>query len=218
MIRGHFIVLEGIDGAGTTTQAAGLGKRFSVEGLAAHVTAEPSAGPVGSIIRQVLTGRLVVRSRDIVAPPSWRAMSLFFAADRLDHVESEIEPNLRDGVNVVSDRYVYSSVIYQSVSSGTEDSIPWIKELNRYAKKPDLVLYLRVRPDEALRRRSERDRSAELFDDPAMQRRLAEAYDRLPDLFSDHEIAVIDGNRDVAEVAAECWRHVERLREKGSPA
>ncbi len=119
MIEGHFIVLEGIDGAGTTTQAEALKRRFDDLGLPAHVTAEPSAGPVGAIIRQVLSGRLVARFHQAVRPLNWKIMSLLFAADRLDHVDSEILPNLSEGVNVLCDRYVYSSLVYQSASART---------------------------------------------------------------------------------------------------
>ncbi len=126
MIRGNFIVLEGIDGSGTTTQAEQIKKEFTDMGLPAHVTAEPTTGPVGAMIRQVLSGRLVTRIGSSASPPGWTTMALLFAADRQDHLESEIEPNLRDGVNVICDRYLYSSVIYQSVSSNKPNSIEWL--------------------------------------------------------------------------------------------
>ena len=146
MIRGNFIVLEGIDGSGTTTQAQEIKKRFNDLGLPAHVTAEPSSGPIGALIRQILTGRLVTRSPSGVSQPRWTTMALLFGADRQDHLESEIEPNLRDGVTIICDRYVYSSVLYQSVSANDDSVSKWISEVNRYARNPDLVLNLNVNP------------------------------------------------------------------------
>jgi len=217
MIQGHFIVLEGIDGSGTTTQAAELKQRFIEYGLPAHVTAEPSTGPVGAIIRQILSGRLVIRHQHGISAPSWKTLSLLFAADRQDHVESEILPNLSDGVNVICDRYVYSSVVYQSVSSGDKKSSEWIREVNRFVKKPDLVIHLRIDPEEALNRRLTRGGSMEIFDDPEFQKTLAGAYDNLEQMFQDTQVVTVDASGSVKEVADECWKHVERVRSEGAP-
>ena len=101
MIEGLFIALEGIDGAGTTTQLERLAGRLRERGLPVHRTREPSDGPIGTMIRQVLSGRIVVNGLQGPRPPSWTTMALLFAADRTDHVESEIVPNLMDGVNLV---------------------------------------------------------------------------------------------------------------------
>lgn len=104
MIDGLFIVLEGVDGAGTTTHTKLLAASLGARGLPVHTTREPSDGPIGVMIRQILTGRLVVPGMNGPRPPTWKTMALLFAADRADHVEAEIEPNLRDGVTVISDR------------------------------------------------------------------------------------------------------------------
>ena len=118
MREGLFVVLEGIDGAGTTTQVARLVASLRARGIGALGTREPSDGPIGTQIRQILTGRLVVRSpAGGHAPPGWPTLALLFAADRVDHLESEIVPNLRDGVIVVSDRYDHSSVAYQGAAT-----------------------------------------------------------------------------------------------------
>ena len=128
--RGRFVVIEGIDGAGTTTQTSRLAVRLRSHGRAVRTTREPSDGPVGVLIRQVLSGR-------IVAPggraPGWSTMALLFAADRMDHVETEIEPFVASGGVIISDRYDASSLAYQSVMSGRggEEAVEWIRSLNR---------------------------------------------------------------------------------------
>jgi len=215
MSRGHLIVFEGIDGAGTTTQVEEMRKRFLGLGLPVHTTAQPSRGPIGMLIRQVLAGRLVLRGSK---PLSWATMSLLFAADRQDHQEAEIGPNLRDGVNVVCDRYVPSSVIYQSATADWDEAAEWILELNRHIRQPDILFYLEVDPKEAARRRERRSGGAEIFDDPRLQALLVEQYDQLGELMPDLPVVTIDGSRAVDEIAGEAWKHVEELRAKGAPA
>jgi dTMP kinase len=215
MIKGHFIVLEGIDGSGTTTQASRLVDRFTQMGLPAHVTAEPSSGPIGALIRQILIGRVVSKSSHPATLPSWKTMSLLFAADRQDHVESEIRPNLREGVSVICDRYVYSSLIYQSLSSEDKEAREWILALNRFAPAPDLVIYLDVDPNEAMRRRQQRSGSSEMFDDPQFQRRLAESYRNMASDFPDANIVTVDCAPSIEAVTEACWKEIEALRARG---
>ena len=216
MIHGHFIVLEGIDGSGTTTQASLLTKRFSENGLPAHMTAEPSDGPTGSLVRQILTGR-IVSQRTPPTLPSWKTMALLFAADRQDHIEAEIQPNLREGVTVLCDRYVYSSIIYQSLSTDIAGAAEWIRELNRFAPEPDLVIYLQIPPEVAMRRRQRRDRKSEIYDDPDFQVLLAKEYDKMNALFPDTRIATIDSDQPMAVVTDACWTEIEKLRAEGAP-
>ena len=94
MSTGRFIVLEGIDGAGTTTQTSLLAARLRRDGVHVRTTREPSDGPVGTVIRQILAGRIVGAGG---RAPGWATMALLFAADRMDHVESEIEPFVSAG-------------------------------------------------------------------------------------------------------------------------
>jgi dTMP kinase len=215
MARGHLIVFEGVDGAGTTTQAQALKRAFVARGLPAHVTAQPSSGPVGMLIRQVLAGRLVVSGSQA---PGWATMALLFAADRQDHQEAEIEPNLRDGVTVICDRYLYSSVVYQSLSAARPEVVTWIQEINARIRRPDLVLFLKVGARDAALRREQRSGRAELYDDAGFQARLVERYGDLPALFPEHPIIALDGAKPVETIAAEAWAKVEALRAKGAPA
>jgi dTMP kinase len=202
--RGVFLVFEGIDGSGTTTQASLYADELRRRGRRVHVTREPSVGPVGSLIRLALTHRVPL-------PEARRAqqMALLFAADRLDHVAHEIEPHLDVGDVVISDRYDLSSLAYQSTSaaeapptSAALDMVSWIRELNRYARRPDATVVLDVSPEVAAARRTARGGPRELFDDADLQRRLAAAYLRAEDLIPGDRVIHIDGDRDAASVTA----------------
>jgi dTMP kinase len=213
MIEGHFIVIEGIDGSGTTTQCSILADRFTKKGLPVHVTREPSDGPVGVLIRQILTGRIVTPGRHGTRPPTWATMATLFASDRLDHLEAEIVPNLIDGVTVICDRYDYSSVAYQTVSSGGGEEVSaWVRELNRRARRPDLTLVLDVTPEVAATRRGTRSGSPELYEVSEMQAELAEFYAEIDDFFPVDRIRHVDANRDVDAVADTIWIEVMALR------
>ncbi len=208
--RGKFVVLEGIDGAGTTTQVARLADRLRAQRVAVRATREPSDGPVGTVVRQVLTGRIVVPGG---RAPGWATMALLFAADRMDHVESEIEPFLAEGGVVISDRYDASSLAYQSVSSGSEarDAVEWIRSLNRYVRRPDLTIVLDLPPDVAADRRLLRGEAAQLYDQNEVQRALAAFYKDLAKHMPDDRIVVVDAGGTVEEVHARTLAALEGL-------
>jgi dTMP kinase len=197
--RGRFVVLEGIDGSGTTTHVARLGDRMRSKKLPVRTTREPSDGPIGTMVRQVLTGRIVVPGG---RAPNWATMALLFAADRMDHIEAEIEPWVAEGGIVISDRYDASSLAYQSVSSGKggSDAVEWIRALNRFCKRPDLTLVLDVSPDEAARRRASRGEAAQLYEQNEVQRALAAFYRDLAKHMPNDNVVLVDGSGTIADV------------------
>lgn len=201
---GRFIVLEGIDGAGTTTQTARLVERLRTDGRSVKATREPSDGPVGALVRQVLSGRIVTPGG---RAPGWTTMALLFAADRMDHVESEIEPFLATGGVIVSDRYDASSVAYQSVTSGREgeQAVAWIRELNKHALRPDLTIVVDLPADLAGVRRQVRGEAAQLYEQNEVQRALAEFYHDLAKHMPEDEIAIVDGQGTIEEVHARIY-------------
>jgi dTMP kinase len=137
-------------------------------------------------------------------------MALMFAADRLDHVETEIQPLVRKGVHVVCDRYYHSSVAYQSTTGGGPEAIGWIRELNRFARAPDLTLVLDVPAEVAAERR--RGRSAgEIFDDDSLQRRLCAFYAELEQYFPGEHIVHVDAVGSLEQVAERLHAHVAAL-------
>ncbi|HEY1906900.1 MAG TPA: dTMP kinase [Myxococcaceae bacterium] len=197
---GRFIVLEGIDGSGTTTQAARLAAALREAGHAVVSTREPSDGPIGVLIRQALTRRL--------AGLSDRMLALLFAADRLDHLASVVEPALAEGKVVVSDRYVLSSLAYQ----GMRLPLAWVETLNAAARPADLTLFLEVDPRTAARRRSGRGGTEELFDADEVQRAVARAYGRVARKHARPQRVVrVNGRGAADEVAGEILSRVRAM-------
>jgi dTMP kinase len=196
-----FIVLEGIDGAGTTTQTARLSEALRARSLAVHATREPSDGPIGMLLRQMLTGRVVTPGA--AGPLRAAKLGLLFAADRLDHLEVEVLPRLARGEWVVSDRYDHSTVAYQSVSARDPGSISWLRELNRFARRPDLTIVLDASPEVARARRLARAGAKELFDDDDLQRRLAAFYAEIDQHFPGEPIAHVNADAGAEEVFSE---------------
>jgi dTMP kinase len=203
------VVVEGLDGAGTTTQARLLAERLRAARRPVHLTAEPSSGPVGALIRQVLTGRIGGGRRgESSFSPS--GLALLFAADRQDHYDVEIAPKLADGVDVVCDRFTLSSLAYQGAHLG---DMRWVEVVNREAARADLVLFLRCRPDVALRRRFAASLDREIFEVDAFQRRVATSYDQAIRRLrrAGEPIVEVDGEAPVEEVTAAVWDAVRRL-------
>lgn len=192
---GRFIVLEGIDGSGTTTQGRGLVALLSQAGVAARFTCEPSTGPLGVLLRRLLSGADDGVCRD------WDCMALLFAADRLDHVAREVRPALAQGITVICDRYDLSSLAYQSATSTAEASpVPWIRALNQRALRPALTLVLDVDADVAESRRAERGAADELFERRDLQRRLAQIYAAAEQLVPGDRLVHVNANATVEDV------------------
>ncbi|GMV42341.1 MAG: hypothetical protein AMXMBFR64_40570 [Myxococcales bacterium] len=200
MATGKFIALEGIDGAGTTTQTALLVDWLRSRGEAVHTTREPSDGPVGVLLRQVLRHRVVVPAGEGASRPlEAGAVALLFAADRLDHLDAEVHPCLRAGVHVVSDRYVGSSLAYQSLDL----PLSWVRAINARADAPDLTVLLRLDPVRALARVSRRQGDArELYEREETLTRVAACYDALVADGALANVLVLDAERPIPEVAA----------------
>ena len=145
---GKFIVLEGVDGCGKSTHAKLLTKWLASKGFSVLHTKEPSRGPIGLLLRQYLK---------LNAPP--RVDALLFTADRAEHLEREIKPALNNGMVVVCERYVYSTIAYQAAQGL---NLNWLKKLNSFVLKPDLVLFLDIRPDIAVKRTTTNEKFEEL--------------------------------------------------------
>ncbi len=210
MTRGRFIVLEGLDGAGTTTQAQAIARLFRAEGREVVVTAEPSAGPIGTLIRQTLTGRLGLPGQG--GPLTPKTLALLFAADRVDHLASEIEPALARGALVLSDRYLLSSLAYQ----GAQVGMAWVAELNRAARRPDLTLFVTVDVRTAAQRRGARGGREELYESDAVQRRTAAQYAKAIALRrkAGERLVSLDGTQPIDEVTRAAVAEIRKLERR----
>lgn len=213
MIQGSFLVIEGIDGSGTTTQCKLLESRFKEAGLPVRMTREPSDGPIGNMLRQALTGRLLVHGATGARALHANTMALLFAADRMDHLDATVLPNLAENVTVISDRYYHSSLAYQSLtSSNPQEAESWILSLNRFAKAPDLTLVIDVSGETAESRRASRKQNQELYEERELQMKLASYYMKLEQHFPNQNIVHIDGEMSVDEISQAIWKEVEKLR------
>jgi dTMP kinase len=200
---GRLIVIEGLDGAGTTTQVRRLVEHLIIaKGISAHATREPSDGPVGRLIRELLVGHHAIEGQKL----SQGTFGLLFAADRLDHLQREVEPKLAAGATVVSDRWYHSSLAYQ----GTGADRDWIAMLNARARRPDVTVFLQVRPEVAAQRRAAAQRREELFEDLRMQQEVDAGYRAtIAELVAAGErIEVVDGEQSEDQVFAAITRIV----------
>lgn len=201
-MSGRFFALEGIDGSGKTTQLRLLAKRLEEAGIPCLSTCEPTDGPIGRLLRQVLTRQVSCDSR-VVAP--------LFAADRLDHLLREEDGLCRaveGGITVLSDRYCFSSYAYQSVDLPLE----WVIELNRpcvQLLRPTATLFLDVDPELALERIARNREGTELFETRERLLRTREQYFRAFDLEKAREhVLIIPGDREPEAVARSIWDSV----------
>src|SRR5687768_3005560 len=200
---GLFIVVEGVDGCGSTTHSRLLAKALRSVEREIVLTCEPTNGPIGSLIRQILQKRLFVTDATGPRGFAWSTLALLFAADRLDHLDSVVMPALRDGSVVVSDRYLLSSLAYQSATAPEGAAVvPWIHEVNTRAQRPDLTVVLDVPAEVAEARRESRGGTAEVFETRALQERLVSIYAKAETLVPGDRVVHVSGVGEAAEVSA----------------
>lgn len=195
--RGLFIVLEGPDGAGISTQTALLQASLSSRGLRAVATKEPTSGPIGAVIRQALSHRLVYGGGQSLEND---VMALLFAADRLDHIKADILPRLKAGIHVICDRYRLSSYAYQGLTLGQE----WVRSINSRSIDPDITLFIDVPPEVSQQRIASRGGHIELYE---TEERLRPVYSNYLSLIAQlraegENIVIVDGTLSVDAVSA----------------
>jgi dTMP kinase len=191
--KGTFIVIEGLDGSGKTTQARILAARLRRSHNALY-TQEPSHGKIGTFIRE----RILYGEKRF--PITVEA--LLFAADRIEHVQNEVLPALAEGRLVVSDRYIYSSLAYQG-SAGL--SLEWIETVNQHALKPDLALFIDVYP-EAVQARLKSRKS--VMENLETQQKVREIYSKFVEKGN---LKRIDGDKPTSIVAEEIFTAVNKF-------
>jgi len=201
VIMAAFVVIEGIDGAGTTTQAQRLARKLQELGRESLLTCEPTDGPIGNMIRQVLRRRLVAPvGSDRFEPLDPATMTLLFTADRMDHLYTVVEPALARGIDVVCDRYYHSTIAYQGVG-GDKD---WVHEVNRRARRADLVFYLHLPVETALSRLGNRP-VTEIYEKKEFLSQVAANYEAL--FAMEPNAVVLDGTQPIETVFEQILSH-----------
>ena len=214
--RGLFFVIEGIDGSGISTQSRLLWHWLREQGRRCHLPKEPSAGPVGTLIRLALARRLGWRDDGQFSEIDERTLALLFAADRADHLGAEIRPLLARGVDIVCDRYVLSSCAYHSLALDVE----WIEAINSAFPAPDLTLFLDVPAEVCLERLTQSRVNFERRESLDELRRIRENFiaNIKRRVARGERIEIIPAqNRPIAEVAEMVRRAVRPLVGSAAP-
>jgi dTMP kinase len=194
MVLKNFIVLEGIDGAGTSTQIKKLVQSNPSKYIA---TAEPTSGPTGKFLRQMLAGDFKVDER---------TNAYLFAADRCEHIfgKGGVKELCESGKTVVSDRYFFSSLAYQSVSCGLE--LPQL--LNSPFPLPEYLFFFDINPEISLARVNARNESKEIYENLEAQKKIAALYEKVismyeqnPALREEMKIIRLDASKTIEEIS-----------------
>lgn len=187
----RFVVLEGGDGTGRTTQLQAVDRALTKAGVAHWTTSEPTDRPEGLLIRRILSGEL---RRD----PG--TLARLFAADRNEHLREAdgILARLARGETVVCDRYVLSSLAYQGVDCGPE--LPLL--LNSDFPFPELLFFFDLPPAQSVTRLERREK-LDIFEDLPFQERVGEGYRRVLASYGvpGMKIVRVDASRPVSEVS-----------------
>jgi len=191
--KGFFIVLEGLDGAGKTTIALMLRDELSRAGIPVLYTYEPTDSEVVKAVKSTYND---LRDAYIDA--------LAFALDRLIHLKMKVKPFLEKGGVVISDRYYYSSVAYQSASGAPFE---WVMEVNRFALKPDVAIYLDVDPAAGLSRKTATSSRFPEFEHRDFLERVRRAYLRMVEMGL---LVYIDSSRPLETVYSDVKKAISR--------
>ena len=205
MRKAKFIVFEGIDGSGKSTISSLLFDKLNTEFGNIYRTSEPTDSPVGSVIRNILNKRIISDEKTIGA---------LFLADRLDHIQNPVSGILHyldKGINVISDRYYYSSYAYHVPSF----SLDWLINANKICAdllRPDIVFFLDISVEESMNRLHKSRQFHDLFETKEKITQVRDNYFRAikREGEKDH-VVIIDGHKSVQEITDEVWNKTLEL-------
>ena len=193
--EGFFIVIEGLDGAGLSTQSALLAAYLRSTGNDVLLTKEPTAAPIGKLIKAALN-----RNPEL----SLFALQLLFAADRAEHMKQEIEPALGMNKIVISDRYILSSLAFGSVDNDLE----FLLAINARFRRPDLTVIIDTPPAVCLERIERNRENIELFEEEQRLEQVRARYLELKNYF-EHTV-IVKGDRPKDGIARAIQTVVEQ--------
>ncbi|MBN2617058.1 MAG: dTMP kinase [Spirochaetales bacterium] len=193
-VLNNFIVLEGLDGSGTTTQLKKIEEKLSEMGKTVFSTCEPTKNEIGKLIRSVLQKKIVM---DPVT------VSRLFVADRNEHIYgiNGIKERTKRGEIVVSDRYLFSSLAYQSPQCGFD----FVKIINSDFPLPEYLFFISTPVKECQERIHKRGDEKELFDDADYQQKVDDNYRKAIELYKNSgvKIFIIDGLKSIENITNE---------------
>jgi|YelNatPaOPRAMG01_1025707.scaffolds.fasta_scaffold04551_12 dTMP kinase len=202
MPKGFFIVFEGIDGSGKTTQSKLFSDFFSKKGKQVIWTKEPTDGDIGSLLSNKYLKEVDLPIVD----------ALLFAADREEHLKKTVIPALSQGKIVISDRYYHSTLAYQQ-AQGLE--LKWLLELNKNFIKPDLTIIIDLEPEIAIER-IEKDKKRKIEDRKKFEKleflkKVRKNFLDLSKVLKDEKIVVINGNKGKEEVFEAILKEIKKI-------
>ena len=195
-MKSLFIVFEGIDGAGLSTQASLLCQWLKNKGKVL-LTKEPTQGLIGGLIKAALKHEWKTDQK---------ALQLLFSADRAHHLATEIIPALKNGFIVICDRYILSTLCYGNAEGIDLD---WLRSLNSNFLKPNVTIILDVPPEVSLERMGKSRARVELFEEKEKLNKVRENYLKLRNEFPN--TFVVDATKSIEEVHEEIKRIVENF-------
>jgi dTMP kinase len=205
MKKNYFIVFEGIDGSGKSTQVKLLSDRLIKEGFKVYTTFEPTDSTIGLIIRDIFKHKMEADHKTIAA---------LFLADRLNHLQNDLNgilKKLKEGYTVISDRYYFSSYAYH----GTHLDMDWVIAANSLCAgllRPDINIFIDVPPDVSMQRLSEGRNMMELYESSEnlheVRKKYLESFDKLK---QEENIFITDGNRSSEIIFTDIWEKLAMM-------
>ncbi len=201
-----FIVLEGIDGSGTSTQSELLQEYFRSQGQKAVISPEPSSGIIGNLIRQALKKRILfTKDPDLFD----EQMAYLFAADRHDHLYNDVDgvfKLINDGFHVISTRYYFSSLSY---NCQTPEQFNFVSKLNHKFPNPDLAIYLDISPEVSLSRIEDRSLK-EVYETKHKLSKVRENYQNIFANYADN-LLIVNGTEDKTEISRKIINTIQNI-------
>ena len=202
--HGRFIVFEGIDGAGKTTQIELLETYLRERGRKVFRTAEPTDSPIGQMLRDALAGKVSRTACELAA---------LFTLDRVSHnvdPENGIGQALAKGMDVICDRYYYSTLAYQ----GAETDPKWVRGMNLGCpeiRRPDLCVFLDLSPEESMNRIARRHAALEIYETRERLERVRAQFHRVLNELSDENIHIVNASRTIDEIQTDIRRLADEI-------
>lgn len=202
----RFIVFEGLDGTGKTTQIKLLGEYLRARGESVFLTAEPTAHESGKLLRRVLSGEV---------PSSPWATAALFLSDRINHSsdpDDGIKKHLDDGETVISDRYYFSTFAYQ----GCDTDVEWCMDMHYRCPEilhPDLVIFLTMSPEKCIERitANRAENEIEIYENTEALTKISRRFTDIFEMLKDREnIHIVDASGSIGEVSAKINEIVAR--------